>query len=325
MNLKTKTLFHRISKIRFISLLVKVLGVPIEVFRTCAECSFDGYRHLRHGVSSDFFGGISNNRAALRVQISKDYHRIEKGLALGEPKQPFGDRVVDRLNRNIPLYRDLRQNSQLVSIAESRVSELQTWNERGIRNDGVSLKRPQSLDRRMDPAELENFFESRRSVRHFSNKPVPRETIDLALKCAVESPSVCNRQPWRVDVIDDPEKVIETLTYQNGNTGFRESVKTLLVISVDCSLFSGPGERNQRFIDGGIFSMSVVLALHAAGVSSCMLNWSRNNSHSQALRTYLSIPPRFEIMMMVATGFAHIDALVATSPRKPLESVRKWH
>ncbi len=51
------------------------------------------------------------------------------------------------------------------------------------------------------------FYESmdgRRSVRHFSDDPVPREAIELAIRTASTAPSGAHRQPWQFVVVDDP-------------------------------------------------------------------------------------------------------------------------
>ena len=48
---------------------------------------------------------------------------------------------------------------------------------------------------------VEAAIRSRRSVRAYLNKPVPRETIEQILKLANLSPSGSNIQPWRVHVL----------------------------------------------------------------------------------------------------------------------------
>lgn len=47
--------------------------------------------------------------------------------------------------------------------------------------------------------------EGRRSVRHFSTDPVPREAIELAIRVAGTAPSGAHRQPWFFVAISDPE------------------------------------------------------------------------------------------------------------------------
>jgi iodotyrosine deiodinase len=41
----------------------------------------------------------------------------------------------------------------------------------------------------------------RRSVRHFSTRPVPQELLEDALRVAASAPSGANRQPWRFVVV----------------------------------------------------------------------------------------------------------------------------
>ncbi|NNC74234.1 MAG: nitroreductase family protein [Acidimicrobiia bacterium] len=48
-------------------------------------------------------------------------------------------------------------------------------------------------------------MDSRRSVRYFSDDPVPRELIDRAIATASTAPSGAHRQPWTFVVIGDPE------------------------------------------------------------------------------------------------------------------------
>jgi nitroreductase len=53
----------------------------------------------------------------------------------------------------------------------------------------------------------EGFFElvdARRSVREFSEEPVARELIELAIRSASTAPSGAHRQPWRFEAVSDP-------------------------------------------------------------------------------------------------------------------------
>lgn len=54
-------------------------------------------------------------------------------------------------------------------------------------------------------SEFYELLRSRRSVRRYQDRPVPREALERLLAAAVWSPSAHNRQPWRFMVIADPE------------------------------------------------------------------------------------------------------------------------
>lgn len=64
---------------------------------------------------------------------------------------------------------------------------------------------------RVDPREArrrsDEFFarmQRRRTVRDFSDEPVPAELVVNAVRAAVTAPSGANRQPWRFVVVTDP-------------------------------------------------------------------------------------------------------------------------
>ena len=44
----------------------------------------------------------------------------------------------------------------------------------------------------------------RRTVRSFSDRPVPREVIENCLRAAATAPSGANMQPWHFVVVSDP-------------------------------------------------------------------------------------------------------------------------
>ena len=50
---------------------------------------------------------------------------------------------------------------------------------------------------------------TRRSIRKYADRPVPKEAIETILNTAVFSPSAMNRQPWRFIVIEDKDRIKE--------------------------------------------------------------------------------------------------------------------
>lgn len=48
-------------------------------------------------------------------------------------------------------------------------------------------------------------MQTRRTVRHFSDAPVSRETIEWIVRAACSAPSGANKQPWRFVCVQDPE------------------------------------------------------------------------------------------------------------------------
>lgn len=167
----------------------------------------------------------------------------------------------------------------------------------------------------------EKFFLTRRSVRDFSERAVAEETIERAILLATSSPSVCNRQAWHVYVSDKRNIIDRALTFQNGNTGFGHQVRTLLVVCADLAAFHDGMERYQHWIDGGMFAMSIVLALHSLGVASCCLNWSRGPRQDVAFRKAFNVVSSHSVVMMIAVGYPNDVVKVCASPRRPLGDI----
>jgi iodotyrosine deiodinase len=79
--------------------------------------------------------------------------------------------------------------------------------------DQRSQRRTEPLEFRRLSAEeqqatVETFCASmqrRRTVRDFSNEPVPFHLIEAAVRTAASAPSGANQQPWKFVVVSDPE------------------------------------------------------------------------------------------------------------------------
>ena len=63
-----------------------------------------------------------------------------------------------------------------------------------------------SLEERLERVKAYyDYMEQRRSVREFSDKPVPKELIEQIIMTASSAPSGAHKQPWTFCVVSDPE------------------------------------------------------------------------------------------------------------------------
>lgn len=169
----------------------------------------------------------------------------------------------------------------------------------------------------------EVFFNSRYSLREFGKESVDEQTIKRAVELAMKSPSACNRHAWCVYHTSDPIIKEKALRYQEGHRGFGENIPNILIIAADLKAFIPGQERYQHWIDGGLFSMSIIYALHSLGVASCCLNWSQTPAKDKLLRSLVDINPSHTVIMLLAVGWPDIKNKVCISSRRPLEYVYK--
>ena len=181
---------------------------------------------------------------------------------------------------------------------------------------------------RIDEADRAAFlrvFSSRSSMRHFDPTKIPsKEAIKEAVKVSLRTPSVCNRQTWRVHsyASEDAQKL---LALQNVNRGFGQTIPHVLVVTSDLRLFTGTSERYQSWIDGGMFSMSLLLALHSGGLGAISLNWSVLNRQDKALRAAADIPDHERIIMLIGCGYPVENSKVPVSSRRSPEDILTCH
>ena len=281
----------------------------------------------------------------LRSWIAADAHKIEKGLALRSPRPGFGKAVVRRLLEQVEwFHRDFGPEyitevaiNTLVSYCDfaeahdagserirarvdALIGDLDTARDCDL-GGTIALAHAEVLRQAKVPG-LAEFFQSRYSIRNFSDAPVSADAVDAAIVMAQKTPSVCNRQSWKAYVFLEHDAAQQVLACQQGNRGFGDTAAGVVVITSDLRTFFSYGERNQGFIDGGMFAMSVVYGLHAQGLGSCCLNWCAELSAERKLRAVAEIPHHEAVIMMIAIGHLPESLDVAQSVRKPLDDVR---
>src|SRR3546814_17345465 len=92
-------------------------------------------------------------------------------------------------------------------------------------------------------------------------------------------------------------------------------MRCLLILCTDLSAFDTAGERYQHWIDGGMFSMSLVWALHALGYSSCCLNWRKTPSEDRKIRKMSPIRPEHRILKLPEVGRRNDNKIGRTAYR----------
>jgi nitroreductase len=164
----------------------------------------------------------------------------------------------------------------------------------------------------------------RRSVREYTDQPVTDDEISRAVSIAMQSPSVCNRQAARVHQFEDPAVIKAVLDLQGGFAGYQMPPR-LLLVSSDLDAFLFATERNQAFVDGGLFMMSLLLGLTEVGLGSCSLNTAMGTKKETAIRKLIDIPDHEVFISFIAVGHYDEEVLVPRSKRVEPEMVLTKH
>jgi len=292
---------------------------------------------------------VYNNSETEKVQrdLTLLYHIVEKGLTMPVPRPGFGKKVVLDLCRVINRYEKMNLPLNDLEFKQS-VSVLKEYSvfhtELGFKLDDELSEKLNDITNRFKNVEglkqknvtREEYFQdinepfdvfsrSRYSVRNYTDEEIPQSILSECIELAQKSPSFCNRQPTRVHVVKSSELKQGILELQNGNRGFGHLAETLLVITSVISTTKDIHERNENHLNGGIFIMTLLNALHFFKIGACSLNWSVSNDKDIKLRSLLNIPENEVVLMIISCGYIPDRLSLASSPRKSAKEITTEH
>lgn len=323
--------------------MIEKLKRKVKIFLDRMGMFTEFYHDYRHYKKWNYNNPSVKTKAAQESKILRQTHMIEKGMSLTAPRKGFGqqkiavlfemlNQYIDSefpingmpfqdalcvLNEYVEMQRKLGyENSEMVTRLKKYDQYRIQGIEAGIRHD--TKKNLLSYSNRPFP----EFFNSRHSIRQFSNEPVKKEDIKKAIKIAQKAPTACNRQATKVYMYSDRETNLKLGDLIAGNTGFADEVQNYLVVTADVSAFYDTFERNQIYVEAGFFTMALVQALQYYGIASCVLQNGEYHKKNKKFKAICkNIPDNERIICFVAIGNFKDDFNYAVSLRKRMEDV----
>ena len=188
-------------------------------------------------------------------------------------------------------------------------------------------------------------IKTRRTVRDFSDRPVPKVVIEEAIRAAGTSPSGANQQPWHFAVITDrnlkrqireaaeeeerafyenraPDEWLEALSPlgTDANKSFLETAPYLIVIFSQNYRCTDDGEKLKNYYvqeSVGIATGILITAIHQAGLVSL----THTPSPMGFLSSILGRPVNERPFLILVVGYPSEDTKVPDIKRKTLEEI----
>jgi len=265
------------------------------------------------------------------------YHSLEKGFLHegGDLRLRFGRAKVARLLQLLKAWREegLPETSQIIA-AEEILSAYYSYHreQEADISDYVSdaayaalahlstRRAVEVLPEEARHGDFATFAPSRHSIRRFSDRPVPDELLREVVRLANTAPSACNRQEVRVHSVSDPAIVREILDLQGGFRSESEGIRQLLLVTADLTFTYMEGmDRQQPYIDGGIYLMNLLYALHYHGVGACAGNASLLPRDEERILSLAGCRESEALIAIVPIGFPATPILTTPSRRRPPE------
>lgn len=267
-----------------------------------------------------------------RAYLTRNIHRIEKGLIMKDVRKNFGKSyIIETLKfhkKYLEVYgEDLEYETSILKyyvenyVDDKNILEASTYlkkkriNFNKLPYDFFNIEHGISFDN------FKKLSKQRVSVRWFNNKKVDLSILENALKCGLESPSACNRQPFRYDIIYNKDLIKKIGNIPGGMRGYIDNVNCLLVCIGDLSSFQKPTDRHLIYIDASLANMSLILALETQGISSCCINWQDIPSNNSKASKILNLKNFEKIIMMIGVGYPKKIQKIPFSSKKKVSSL----
>jgi nitroreductase len=184
----------------------------------------------------------------------------------------------------------------------------------------------------------------RRTVRQFSDRPVPRGVIEACLEAASTAPSGAHLQPWHFVVVSDPglkrrmrdaAEAAEREFYAHApqdwldalaplgtdaHKPYLETAPYLIAVFAQRYGLTAEGKRRTHYYvleSVGIATGLLLAALHHAGLASL----THTPNPMGFLSEVLERPANERPVMLVVTGYPAPGAVVPKLHRKPLAAI----
>ena len=152
-------------------------------------------------------------------------------------------------------------------------------------------------------------IQTRRSIRRYTNAPVPKEDLETIVNAARLAPTGSNRQPWDFIVVTDRDMIVEFKL----SGAWIEFAAAVIVVVLD--------PKSRWWVEDGSAAIeNMLLASTALGYGSC---WVEGDAlaHEEKFKTILEVPADRRVLALIPIGVA---AEIPSPEKKPLAQVLHW-
>jgi len=302
--------------------------------------------HLSVARGIKFYKNGNCKSQGSSVILRRNIHRLEKGLIMRPRREQFAlDYIMETVKEYSGLFEICRKTDNISSelfwahdVLEEyfyNVTNNQVIDEArklfhslpGLKTENIAkpFKRGPERGLTVSYDQLLDLSKQRRSVRWYKQKKIPREIIEKALGIALNSPSACNRQPFKYLIFDDQELVKKIASIPMGTKGFYDNFPGIIVLVGKLSYYFDERDRHIIYIDSSLSAMAFMFALETLGVSSCVINWPDIPDRENQIRKTLKLRQDESVIMLISYGYPDPEGMIPYSQKKSLDQIRTYN
>lgn len=309
--------------------------------RIVFERILESFQYAAHIGTSGQRTDIFKKQAELQIQT----HALEKGMSIGNVKKGFGkpkalaliadlSDFLDRKGcRNFVIetasvlrkYIDFNMvlGADMTDIANTFNQFCRKYKIEPSKTGGIYTLNIQDV---LDKKEYSfgKFSQSRYSIRDFGDIPLEIRKVKEALTLCEKTPSACNRQSWRIHIYTDKILRNNIFKLQGGCTGFNNQMQCAILICGDLRNYAFY-EQSLPFVDGGLYAMNLLYALHYQGLATIPLTMGHKRSYTNKIRMEMKLPNNEIPILLIGVGTFKSECKVAVSHRYPYTDYVKFN
>jgi nitroreductase len=140
---------------------------------------------------------------------------------------------------------------------------------------------------------------TRRSIRKYTDAPVPEELVTTLLHAAMAAPSARNQQPWRFIVVRD-RALLSALATAQPNAGMVSQAQVAVVVCADLDLVESEGYWIQ---DCAAATENLLIAAHALGLGAVWSGTYPREERVAGVRGVVGLPDSLVPFAVVPIGY----------------------
>ena len=140
---------------------------------------------------------------------------------------------------------------------------------------------------------------TRRSIRKYTDQPVPEALVTDLLRAAMAAPSAGNQQPWQFVVVRD-RGVLEVIASANPYGVMAREAPAVVVVCGDLELETRPDFWVQ---DCSAATQNLLLAAHARGLGAVWCGTYPREERMGPIAAVLGLPPHIVPFAVVPIGY----------------------
>ena len=139
---------------------------------------------------------------------------------------------------------------------------------------------------------------TRRSIRNFLDKEVPKEVIEDVIDAGRLAPTANNVQPWEFIVVTDKEMRKNLANVTDWGKFIADAPVCVVVVCKETKYY---------LEDGSAATENIMLAARAYGVGTCWVAGDKK-PYAGKILDMLGVPSDYKLISLIAAGYPRVEA-----------------